>query len=189
MSKLPHSNIHSQAEKSEGRTNKVLLDEIYRWTDSYSRLPTLLSYWGETSAPCFFEVLGEVWSVCDNISQYARQLDRIFKSASRANLDCMMTGEELVAFQELPDEVTAYRGAYPCNANGFSYSMDCEIAGRFPTLNRYRIAGEHPVLITAKIPKSLCVLKLDRDEREIIATCRTKARIVSKAPIQQEAAP
>lgn len=51
--------------------------------------------------------------------------------------------------------------------DGLSWSLDREIASKFPFLNRYRVAK--PVLITATVSKSkILALKLDRGEREVI---------------------
>jgi len=172
------------------------LDEELKWADSYSRLPALLNFWGWHNARGviqdtemrnhFFRCLGDEWSGCDNISSGGHYLDRVFRRAKRPDLDGMMTENERAAFAALPKTITAYRGAYPINAAGFSYTLDKTVAEKFPTLHRYRISGATPLLLTVELPKRYCVLKLDRNEQEIVCVNRKAVVVTDTITINQE---
>ena len=184
-------------ESKESNPYLARLDEELKWANSYSRLPTLLKFWGLHNAGGvirdtgmrnhFFRCLGEEWPSCDNIGVAGCYLDRVFKRAKRADLDAMMTEEELAAFHALPTTIPAYRGAYPINAAGFSYTLDNKAAEKFPTFNRYRISGATPLLITVELPKRYCVLKLDRNEQEVVCVNRSAVVITNTQEIKPEA--
>ena len=171
------------AQNPQGNPYLAELDEELKWADSYSRLPALLNFWSRHNARGviqdpeernhFFRCLGDAWSCCDNIGTGAIYLDRVFRRAKRPDLDGMMAEDELAAFAALPKTITAYRGAYPINAAGFSYTLDRAVAEKFPTLHRYRINGATPLLLTVELPKRYCVLKLDRNEKEVVCVNRT----------------
>lgn len=158
--------------------------------DSYGTLPFIIKHYRQAKAwgvlPGFFKTLGKWWSCCDNISAHALSLHFIFKSATRRHLNEMMTEEERSAFADLPKTISAYRGAYPVNIEGFSYTLDKGVAKRFPTLNRYRISGATPILINVEIPKRYCVLKLDRGEHEVICVNRRAVVITGTEIIKLE---
>jgi hypothetical protein len=79
----------------------------------------------------------------------------------------MMTSEERVAYQLLPDNLTVFRGCGPGNMLGACWSLDRGVAAAFPMLNRY--AQAEPLLITASVRRErVLAVKLDRDEAEII---------------------
>lgn len=138
--------------------------------DSYSRLPTILRMAERMDERDLFRVLGEVWSLCDNISEWA---DELFYQAFRswppkgAYRD-MMTPDEQAAYDALPDYVTIYRGCYKANKWGLSWSLSKEIAEKFPIYHRYRQEGQ-PLVVTARAKKrNIIAIKLDRNESEII---------------------
>ena len=81
----------------------------------------------------------------------------------------LMTPEELTTFRALPELVTIYRGCYEdLNEDGFCWSLDADIARRFPFLSRYTQTGT-PVLITAEVPHDyIRFLKLCRGEFEVV---------------------
>jgi len=79
----------------------------------------------------------------------------------------MMDSAELVAYRSLPARLTVFRGCGEINMLGASWSLDRDVAARFPTLNRYRQTA--PLLVTATVRRDrVLALKLDRDESEII---------------------
>lgn len=147
------------------------LQSQIRFCDSYTRLPALIELY-----PCcarnpaaWFAVLGEEWTVCDNVGIFSRELRAIFATASPHHFAAMMTDDERAELAGLPDMLTVYRGCYPINADGLSWSLCRKTALFFTTLNRYRCPGETPLLITGRAPKHGCVLKNDRNEQEIIS--------------------
>lgn len=148
------------------------LPEILRWCDSYSRIPTLLSeYPNHADNPAqWFQSLGEEWSFCDNIGIFVDELRFIMRTASLEQLSLMMTEQERDSLAGMPDSFTVYRGCYRINANGLSWTRDPNVARKFPYLHRYRRHGDTPLLLTATVKRSQCVLSLDRNEDEIICT-------------------
>jgi len=125
----------------------------------------------------WYQLLGEYWSMCDNISRHKGELEYYLEWAfddcesrsRRALLNRMMTARERAIWRGLPDNVTVYRGCYEINRDGLSWSLDRSIAEKFPTLNRYRREGEAPLLLIGVVDKSRIVLKNDRKETEVIA--------------------
>jgi hypothetical protein len=152
------------------------------WGDSYERLPMLLEMLPHLSRTVLFEVLGENWQGFDNIGKYRLPLAKLLRSASRAELDLMMTNDEREALAAMPDEITVYRGCYQINRHGLSWSTDIGIAASFPTLVRYSRPGDKPLLLRAAAYRDRAVLKLDRDESEVIVWDPHEVRECSNAP-------
>jgi hypothetical protein len=144
--------------------------EALRYSNSYTRLPILLSLAYRINETDWLRLLGEQWSGCDNISEY---LDDLFDTPfgmrlGEGAISEMMTTEEQARFDSLPDSVTVYRGCYKPNKWGLSWTLSLDVAAHFPTLNRYRMEGK-PLLIKALATKEkIAALKHDRDEDEII---------------------
>ncbi len=160
--------------------------ERLRLCNSYNRLETLIGLAGffdglilEPSE--WLQLLGEEWESCDNIAQWSDALaDTPFAELADAPDDWrhhMMTPDELEAFEALPQLVTVWRGCYAHNKRGLSWSLDRDVAQRFPLLHRYRHDGQ-PLLIRAEVAREqILALKLDRQEAEVIAI-RPKVRAI-----------
>lgn len=116
----------------------------------------------------WFRLLGRHWSGCDNVGRYTDMLQSLLQSADPAHLDLMMTDRERAVHDALPEAFTAWRGCYDFSRDGLSYSLHHDIAAGFPYLRRCRKRGR-PLLLTAKVWRSQAVLKLERDEWEVIA--------------------
>ena len=116
----------------------------------------------------WLKLLGENWTGCDNIG---RHIDGLHKSPLAHNDKTafeMMDDEEQAAFNNLPDCLTVYRGCYPLNKWGYSWTPSETIAKSFPFLNRYRQQGL-PILVKALVKKeNIKAIKLDREELEVI---------------------
>jgi hypothetical protein len=138
------------------------------WGDSYQRLPMIMEMIPFLSRPMLFEVLGSGWTGFDNIGQFRLPLAKLLRSATRAELDLMMTPEERAALAAMPDEITVYRGCYQINRHGLSWSTDINIAARFPTLHRYSRPGEQPILLQAIAYRDRAVAMHGRSEDEVI---------------------
>jgi hypothetical protein len=98
----------------------------------------------------------------------------------------MMNDKELIEWNKLPDTITAYRFCYDNNRMGFSYTLSKEVAEDFSTYQRYQQKGKAKYIITASISKKYAVLKLDRNEVEIIATRPEKVKILSTRKLSKE---
>ena len=138
------------------------------WADSYNRMSTILGLRRQMSAPDWWRLLGNEWSVCDNIAAHRHQLRLILIKANPTNRRAMMCTDELQALAAMPDEITVYRGCYENNRDGLSWSLSPEIAASFPTLNRYSRKNETALLLTGKANKADVVLSFGRNEREVI---------------------
>jgi hypothetical protein len=80
----------------------------------------------------------------------------------------MMNEDEQVAYDALPEIITLYRGCYQNNKLGFSWSLEADVARKFPQFTRYRQDGQ-PLLVKATAKKtSIAAIKLGRGEVEII---------------------
>ena len=146
------------------------IESALRFCDSYSRLPTLMSLSQPRSADssAWFLALGQEWSCCDNIWRFRAELSQILEQASPEHKALMMTQEERDTLSSLPDVITIYRGCYPWNDAGLSWSLSRDVAASFPRLRRYRHPEHEAFVYEARANKRDCILKLDRDEQEII---------------------
>ena len=156
--------------------------------NSYSRLPRLLQMFFDHELPyedCY-RLLGEFWTMCDNIGIYKKAVRSWLTFGLPASTRHeMMTDEENAALAALPEVVTIYRGCAWANRNGLSWTLDKNIAAGFPFLNRYRV--KEPILITARIRRDRIVaLKLDRKEQEVI--CINPKRIAVEPLAESKAA-
>ena len=82
----------------------------------------------------------------------------------------MMNEDERATWRALPNVVTVYRGCSKANLNGLSWSLDRDIAAKFPALDRYMPpSGSTPLLVTADVAKGrITAVNLGRNEHEII---------------------
>lgn len=144
------------------------VEELLVWGDSYQRLPMLLEMLPHLPRPVLFQVLGNYWQGFDNIGHFRLPLAKLLRSASRAELDLMMDADEINALAAMPNAITVYRGCYAINRRGLSWTTDIEVAAKFPTLMRYRRPGERPLLLRATAYRGRAVVKLGRDESEVI---------------------
>ena len=149
------------------------LHKLCAWACSYSRAEVLLENCpfvfqggGRVRGTEWFKVLGEWWISCDSIGSFRTIFRSIFRKASQAQLQAMMTDEERERLKQLPDKIQAWRGCEAHDRTGLSFSLSQETARRFPFLRRYH--AESPSLITASIPRKSAVLKLEGGEDEII---------------------
>lgn len=141
---------------------------LVRWCDSYETLPEILAMRRSMTTSDWWRLLGFHWTGCDNIAAYKLRLRALLLKANAKNLHDMMRAHERRAVSYLPPAVTVYRGCYAVNRDGLSWSLCPEVAARFPKLNRYRRAGDVPLLLTGTAERSRVVLKLHRKEREVI---------------------
>jgi len=145
-------------------------EEELRFCNSYSRLPTLLEIARQMDERDWLALLGQSWEVCDNVGEHLELLlaspfgDRLGGGA----ITEMMNADEQAAYDALPSVVTVYRGCYKSNKWGFCWSLDRNVAQRFPTFIRYRQNGQ-PLLVKAEAKKQdIAAVKLGRNELEII---------------------
>jgi hypothetical protein len=152
---------------------------------SYDRLQLVLEYRRHLSGLDWWRLFGNQWSSCDNIFEYREGIRDLLRAASREQLDAMMTDEELRQLAALPNPLSVYRGCYDLNANGLSWSTDRDVAAKFPTLLRYKMGGI-PIMRSGWVEQERVVLKLDRDDFEVIAH---DVRLVTESSIEAQLTP
>lgn len=154
-----------------------------RYCNSYNRLPAIIGLAGLMDHWDWLTLLGEEWECCDNIAQFYDELwnETPFKDLAEAPAAlraAMMTEAERNALEQLPETVTIYRGCYAYNKRGLSWTLDRDVAARFPFLHRYRPEGQ-PLLVRATVLRDqILALKMERGEAEVIAL-RPKIRAIS----------
>lgn len=131
------------------------------------------------------------WSSCDGVTQHLVDLRTTFKKRHPNWWRCgLMTSQELEAFRRLPRKFTVYRGCRKADDTGISWTLNRDVARKFPFYPRYLTDGD-PVLLTGQIErKDALALKMDRGEDEIIMTARPKNIIVERLtePVSTSAA-
>lgn len=164
-------NIRISARKQLKQVNALrILKEIDRHCDSFNRMGTLLDTYPLLEREHFFKALGWHWSCSDNIWEHKDQLSQILGNASRKELDLMMEPDELATLTKMPAIIKIYRGCYEKNRDGLSWTTDKAVAElhtkklRYSSLNK----NEIPLLLEDSIDSGRAVLKLERDEWEII---------------------
>ena len=114
--------------------------------------------------------LGEMWTDFDNIGVYLSDLFGAVRDKAQnpeSMIPELMSDEERMAFEALPEQITIYRGCGPQNLFGFSWSLDRRVAEEFPFPARYKT--DEPRLLTALINrKQGRCLGLDCGEQEVI---------------------
>jgi len=145
-------------------------DSLHRYCDSYELLPTLISSHELMDRNLWLATVGLNWSSFDNVWKYREELLSLFQGLTRKQFDLLMDEDEIRCLNKMPESIDIYRGCYEINKNGISWTTKREIAEEFTTLNRYRIDEETPLLLKATFPRSHAVLKLNRQEFEIIVT-------------------
>ena len=161
---------------------------VFRCCGSSQKMDALFYLEGEMDFPDWLVLLGDLWTSCDNIGLYKDDIFGILEDSLMDPLTMipgLMDDEEKAAFAALPDEITIYRGCGPRNKCGMSWSLNCDIAIRFPFYGRYR--SDCPTLLTAVIKKTrAAAIKLSRNEQEIIVfeleeSCWTE-ELITEAP-------
>ena len=150
---------------------KVTLPEslkLIEFKDSYSRLPAIFQLRSRMDEIDWWTLLGREWTTCDNVYQWKMDLDFAFSSATTGHLHAMMNEVEQQYLSLMEEEFTVFRGCYARNKDGYSWSTDREIALAYHIYARYRLPGGTPLLLIGQAPRARSVLKLGRNENEII---------------------
>ena len=164
-------------EKWEERFEQELsrnLDEAREWilTNCGRRqyLDAVMHLHGEMYFQDWLVLLGDLWCGCEKVGLWRDDLVEIIKEWVDEPLTVipkLMSPEELKAFEDLPEQITIYRGCGSINKNGLSWTFDRQKAMKFPFYRGYR--ADQPILLTAIISKRrAAALKLERNEQEII---------------------
>ncbi len=140
-------------------------NHIFRNTNSFTRMAEILDLKPYLSHRDWCILLGECWTVCDTIRQSRFKLRKALGTVGPVRE--LMTTEENAQYNNLPEVVTCYRGSDRSVLVGASWTLDQNVAKRFPITNRYKVPS--PVVVTATVRKdNILAVKLDRGETEII---------------------
>ena len=154
-------------------------EEAARWLNRYcnsmERLPRLLEMRKDLPTRSWLRLLGESWTLTDNVRDYVNQI--LFEPPI-ADMDgpirAMMDQDEWRGFLALPETLQIYRGCYEgINDDGCCWSLDRNIAANFPTLVRYQRTDSQAVVLHGTVWKhEIIAHKISRNESEIIIrTC------------------
>lgn len=164
------------------------LQEFIQFCDNFTRLPALIEGWELALATEreWLAVLGDRWTTCDNPSRYADdlRLNTPFGLVADGMIpnSIMMSPAERECLNSLPEEFPIFRGCYNFNRKGISWSLDQEVARRFPYMHRFHRPGRTPLLIEAAVQKrDVIAFKMDRDEAEVVAL-RSEVVSVTELP-------
>lgn len=144
-------------------------EKIIQWCGSFDIARALESLAPHMDRSEWWKLFGKSWSSCDDAAHIRDYLGDQLTEATLDDLRLAMSKDELAVLDELPNSVTVYRGCYEHNADGLSWSLSRDIAASFPSLERYRVDGEQPILVTGTAWKGEIILKLDRKEQEVLS--------------------
>ena len=140
-----------------------------RWCDSYQRLTAVLYLRRRMFSADWWRLLGEQWTGFDNVWEYQDRIKAALLRATPANLLQAMNEAERQSLRGQPDAIVVYRTCSNVNRNGLCWSLSREVAIDHATRNRYLILGTDRLLLTGLAPRGRSILKLDREEQEIIS--------------------
>lgn len=148
----------------------MTFDEANTWmlrhANSYTRLTKLFEIKHQCEHGDWLRLLGENFTTSDNVREFILELQAAI-GKKRPVLE-MMDAAERGEFNKLKDSFCVYRGCGPINEAGICWTLDRNVAMRFPFQNRY--TQKEPRLITGSVERlQIVALKLDREEREIIS--------------------
>lgn len=144
------------------------------FANSYNRLTKLIELDGIIDAQAWLTVLGEEWPSCDNIGEHLPELlstfgfDLLREDIPRYR-SLLMTEQERASLEALPEQLTVWRGCYETNKRGICWSLSEDVAKRFPFTHRYIQDGQALILRAEVKRDEIFMLKLDRNEAEIVA--------------------
>lgn len=146
---------------------------MFRSFNSFERLGFVFEQIDNLSAVEWFKLLGCAWSTCDNIGLYGFEFgcSPFSETDNFPNpLRGMMDEVENKSYDAIGETITVYRGCYEgLNEDGFSWSIDKDVATSFIKNNRYHQNDFNSLVITATFSRDVvAAIKLNRNEFEII---------------------
>jgi hypothetical protein len=129
-------------------------------------------------------LLREFWTGCEGFRKCIWELQGSLPD--HGPVRTLMTSRERVAYGDLPETVTIYRGQEARWEPGICWSLSREVANRFAV----RFDGKDPVVLTAQVSKrDILAVKLRGHEQEVVTfAAAIDAVIVTKEPADPVAA-
>lgn len=112
----------------------------------------------------WWEYVREIYLHTEDINQYHQEYFDIFNGKYRKNVSMIMNEAELKFFSNLPDQVQVYRGCRNIGDNGFSYTLDKEIATWLST----RFEAKDAVVKERIVKKDVIACFFDTPGQEVI---------------------
>lgn len=132
------------------------------------RLDALVDVMTEMTPPRWWELFGTVWIDSENIRENYETWTDLLRSGNPDHMRSMMSNDEMLALDALPDAITIYQGHTSERDDGWSWTTRLETAAwfarRFASLER-----DEAMLSTAWVPKTdVVAYLLSRNEYEIL---------------------
>ncbi|WP_436659660.1 hypothetical protein [Acinetobacter sp. P1(2025)] len=169
---------------------------IFGYLSSHQRTEVLLILGDYTSSETWIELFFKEWESCDTCSVFYKEFNTLLERYDFADVrQQYFTEDDWEFFNNLPETITVYRGAYlNCTETGLSWTLDKSIGQKFYNIAesssnrgvsflRVLVSGganssffkkyeemieNDPCLCETTIDKNKTLLFLGRDEQEII---------------------
>ncbi len=127
--------------------------------------------------------LREVW-LKYGISGDVEYTSKIFHDLRRASQNSLMSLDEIIEFENLPSEVTIYRGQLFSDgkraATGMSWTLDEQVAQWYAAPVPHQ-RQPHGWVLSATVPKrAVLAMFLERGEREVVVDTRQITKMTAK---------
>lgn len=145
--------------------NSDVLSILFLFNKPY-RIVFVYYVWPYLSKKDKADCLREAWITSDNPNEDKNiSLEALTKMFKECKKEYLMDEENLKAYSNLPENITAYRGIHEDgNENGLSWTLDYEIAERFS--HRFNTDG---IILERTFQKQQILAYFgDRDEEEIV---------------------
>jgi hypothetical protein len=155
--------------KERATAVEVSADRLLMQASSSDRLTVLLAICGDAPAPQFWRMFFEWWSVCDRNWPHRTNLLKTLRRQARRELPILhFSPAQRAFFDDLPMELTVYRGCSLARVQGVSWSLDKIVAQGFARGHR-GIPVLEPVVACGRIEKAnIFGVCPDRKEAEVI---------------------
>lgn len=138
---------------------------------STERIGVLIGLLQEVSQSDWWQLFYEFIGICDTCYECCDLLKHILKNARPSQLKLIRPPQVREVIRKLPATVEVYRGGYDINKDGFSWTLNKEIARQFAgQIHRYQISNLQAKIFTGKVKREKIATYLaDREEEEIIS--------------------
>lgn len=146
-------------------------EEQLRSCSSTERIRVLIGLLQEVTQSDWWQLFYEFICICDTCYEYSDLIKHILKNARPSQLKLIRPPQVREVIRKLPATVEVYRGGYDINKDGFSWTLNKEVARKFAgKFNRYQISNLQAKIFTGRVKRDKIATYLDdREEEEIIS--------------------